>query len=192
MKAIVVGNNPDILESNLGKKIDSFDVVIRLGAFKLRGYEAHVGSRVDVCMCRWRKFFAIDSQTKRQIQSLWFPYPKPPSSSCNIEISSEEHFNNLNHYNISDVDYMPQELYFNTIERLQCKSLTLGLAAILLALAKHDSVSIIGIGTSLDDQRLRGKYWNPSEAQWNVQHNLVSECIYIQRLINNNNVRRLK
>jgi len=44
---IVVGNSPRILGKNLGKIIDSYDIVIRINKFKLDGYEKDTGSKCN-------------------------------------------------------------------------------------------------------------------------------------------------
>ncbi len=46
MKAIVVGNGP--VEFDAGEKIDSFDVVIRINDFKIKGFEKLVGTKTDI------------------------------------------------------------------------------------------------------------------------------------------------
>lgn len=47
-KVMLVGNGPGMLGRNLGRVIDSFDLVVRFNAYHLRGYEQHIGTRTDV------------------------------------------------------------------------------------------------------------------------------------------------
>lgn len=44
---IVVGNSPRILGKNLGKIIDSYDIVVRINKFKIDGYESDIGSKCN-------------------------------------------------------------------------------------------------------------------------------------------------
>jgi hypothetical protein len=48
MKIILVGNGSSIMDHKLGEYIDSeFDLVYRINRFKTKGFEQHVGSRID-------------------------------------------------------------------------------------------------------------------------------------------------
>ena len=47
-KTIIIGNSPDVLEENLGRIIDSFDTIIRVNDFTLKGYEKQLGTRTDI------------------------------------------------------------------------------------------------------------------------------------------------
>lgn len=46
---VLVGNGPSVLVSRMGRVIDAFDHVVRFNAFKLHGFESHVGSRTTLC-----------------------------------------------------------------------------------------------------------------------------------------------
>jgi hypothetical protein len=48
MRVVVVGNSRDLLNNNHGKRIDDFDRIIRINAFRLDGHAAQVGSRIDI------------------------------------------------------------------------------------------------------------------------------------------------
>ena len=48
MKVCIVGNSDNLLTSNLGKVIDSFDEVIRINDFVIAGFEEHIGSKTTV------------------------------------------------------------------------------------------------------------------------------------------------
>tara|TARA_R100000005_G_C4952289_1_gene172268 strand:+ start:142 stop:696 length:555 start_codon:yes stop_codon:yes gene_type:complete len=66
MKICVVGNSPNLLETNYGDVIDSHDVIIRCNRYILDGYEKHVGSRTDyrVVNCHFWKKKDTDSHGK--------------------------------------------------------------------------------------------------------------------------------
>ena len=44
---IVVGNSPNILGKNLGKIIDSYDIVVRINKFQIEGYEKDIGTKCN-------------------------------------------------------------------------------------------------------------------------------------------------
>ena len=44
---IVVGNSPTLLGKNLGKIIDSYDIVVRINKFQIDGYEKDVGTKCN-------------------------------------------------------------------------------------------------------------------------------------------------
>lgn len=50
LKVLVLGNAPSVLERDLGPKIDSFDVVIRVNNFRIKGYEKHVGTKTTYAL----------------------------------------------------------------------------------------------------------------------------------------------
>lgn len=47
-KIVLVGNSPALLNAELGKTIDRFDLVIRINDFKTEGFENDTGTRFDV------------------------------------------------------------------------------------------------------------------------------------------------
>ena len=49
----VVANSPNVLEEELGKKIDSCDIVIRMTTFKVDGFEKYVGSKTHIAAFTW-------------------------------------------------------------------------------------------------------------------------------------------
>ena len=46
----IVGNAGYLAEENQGDEIDGHDLVLRMNNFKIRGFEAQVGTRVDIYM----------------------------------------------------------------------------------------------------------------------------------------------
>jgi len=47
-KIIIVGSGSSVLDKELGKKIDSFDIVVRLNNYEIKGYEKYVGSKTTI------------------------------------------------------------------------------------------------------------------------------------------------
>jgi len=48
MSVIIIGNGPSVLDKELGKKIDSFDTVVRLNNYTTKGYEKYIGSKTAI------------------------------------------------------------------------------------------------------------------------------------------------
>lgn len=54
-KLILIGNSCEVLGKQKGELIDTFDSVVRLGAYELSGFEKDVGSRTDYCItAHWK------------------------------------------------------------------------------------------------------------------------------------------
>jgi len=45
---LIVGNGTSVLDAELGDKVDSFDTVVRFNAYRIAGYEKHVGTKTDI------------------------------------------------------------------------------------------------------------------------------------------------
>jgi hypothetical protein len=190
MKVVIIGNSSNILQSKNGNLIDSFDKIIRLGQFVISGYEEHVGTRTDVCITRWGKYTKITPTERQHIGDIWFPHPVPPNKYSDRYYSGAEHACNLAEYNITNERYIDIE---DMCAELKSPDLTLGTASILMAqkyLSEYD-MYITGYCLDMTDDRLKGKYWDTQITQWNDNHNLLTETMYIRRLINNNDVYQL-
>ena len=185
MKVIIIGNSSSILESKNGKLIDSFDIVIRLGQFVISGHEKHVGTRTDICITRWGKYTKIDPTERDSISCIWFPHPVPPNKFSDRYYSGAEHACNLQEYNITNEKYIDIE---NICTELKTPDITLGTAGILMCrkYLLDYKIYITGYSLNMSDKRFEGKYWDTNIKQWNDNHNLLTETMYIRRLINNN------
>ena len=50
LRVLVLGNAPSLLNREMGKVIDGFDVVIRVNNFRIKGFEKHVGTKTDYAL----------------------------------------------------------------------------------------------------------------------------------------------
>jgi hypothetical protein len=58
-KLALIGNGCGVLSENRGSYIDTFETVIRLGSYKLEGFENFVGTRTDYCItAHWKLDFS--------------------------------------------------------------------------------------------------------------------------------------
>jgi hypothetical protein len=47
-KIIIVGNSKELLKHKNGDKIDSFDYIVRVGSFRIKGYEEYIGKKTNL------------------------------------------------------------------------------------------------------------------------------------------------
>jgi len=47
-RVIIVGNGKQVLNKTNGSLIDEYDIVVRLNRFRVKNYEAHVGTKTDI------------------------------------------------------------------------------------------------------------------------------------------------
>jgi len=73
--AAVIGNGAGMLkEERLGGLIDSFDAVVRVNWYRIRGYEEFVGSRIDYWVTDLRPVKHGPPENLDQIKEVWI-YP---------------------------------------------------------------------------------------------------------------------
>ena len=64
---VIVCNGESVLQNENGDRIDNFDRVVRIGKYKVTGYEKYVGTREDICIIRdWQ---LIDNRCSE----IWSP-----------------------------------------------------------------------------------------------------------------------
>lgn len=70
-KILIIGNSPNVLDKELGEKIDAFDgLIARCSYFETEGYEKYIGSRCDVLIAGCYR--VNGSQSKRDYKLvLW-------------------------------------------------------------------------------------------------------------------------
>lgn len=56
-RAIVIGNSPSVLNYEIGKFIDEFDVVLRCNWYQISGYEKYVGTKTNIWFFRFTNMF---------------------------------------------------------------------------------------------------------------------------------------
>jgi hypothetical protein len=91
MKVVIVGNGENVLEHEYGKLIDSFDVVIRMGQYVIKGFEKHVGKKTDVYSAKWFAWWDKTNQWKTprkmnldHMSEIWFQFYDPHTEVKNV------------------------------------------------------------------------------------------------------------
>jgi hypothetical protein len=111
-KVIVVGNSSCMLAKKNGPKIDTYDYVVRMGECRVRGYEAHVGTKTDMYRAKWFNLFNCENiHTEEEYGTL-----------RNLDFKFRDLlFNNQDSDIYSEIAYSPicRDYYTNSL-RLTC------------------------------------------------------------------------
>ena len=71
-KILLVGNGTSILDKELGKKIDSFDTVVRFNSYTTKGYEKYTGTKTDIWFTCMDKHINNINDFNQVIVHSWF------------------------------------------------------------------------------------------------------------------------
>lgn len=67
---IVIGNGSNLLLNENGKKIDTFDCVVRMGSFRTKGYEKYVGTKIDIYRLAWDRIIISKNESGPYLRHL--------------------------------------------------------------------------------------------------------------------------
>lgn len=75
MSTIIIGNSPTALDSDMGKTIDAYDIVVRINNYETCGYEKQVGTKTDL----WCRTFDTKStnyvtRTGKEFGFMWLVF----------------------------------------------------------------------------------------------------------------------
>ncbi|XP_067369598.1 ST3 beta-galactoside alpha-2,3-sialyltransferase 3a isoform X2 [Channa argus] len=166
---IIIGNGGILTNKSLGKKIDEFDVVVRLNGAPLKGYEKDVGSKTTIRITypegafqkmdyyesqslfvlsafksldlKWMRYM-ISNQKLRNTEGFWKSVAKRvPREASDMRI--------LNPYFIQEASFKLIGLPYNNGQMGRGNVPTLGSVAITMALHNCDEVAVAGFGYNL-------------------------------------------
>jgi hypothetical protein len=195
MKIIVVGNAASLLKEKNGEFIDSFDVVIRLNKFVIKGYEEYVGKKTNIYCSKWFNMnYNINNLSN--YSKIWLPYPKPPNwwtSKGNFkEVTEQEHLNNINKFNlnIDNIVYLNEdrakeiELIFKNV----CQPST-GLICLMMTIQEYSDHNISYTGF---DNFNSGWYWDITHnCVEGMQNSVIFEKIFLNYIKTNYDVNKI-
>ena len=72
MKIVVIGNGANVLSHDNGQFIDSCDRVIRINGFRISGFEAYVGTRLDIYSCWSGRLEYHNVDYLNEFNEVWF------------------------------------------------------------------------------------------------------------------------
>lgn len=187
----IVGNSGNLLKEELGKKIDSCDVVVRIQKFKIQGFEKHVGTKTSIFASAWRgidkvkKSIALSQVDINNIQ-IWCPFPL-------VGIRYKTCVGIVGKEKASKCVRPTKDLYDNIVNKIYSNYWTKKPSSgiMTIAIAKHifpkDNIYICGFDPELEKDhyydltaidRIEPGHSEPG-------HNWAGEWNYIQEMINN-------
>ncbi|MBK6949573.1 MAG: glycosyltransferase family 29 protein [Haliscomenobacter sp.] len=183
---IIVGNGPSLLEMELGKRIDTFENIVRFNGFRTKGYEKFVGSKTTI----WSRWYSLSHmQSPQTFREIWLNIPIRDRDNEKLKKA----FNMLKKYDNpieiipnTDVAYKLQVDLFGSIHSEKWPSS--GLLAIAHALAMNYEVVIAGI----DSWRMEPFHYYEVHDRSNSNHDSVVEKKYIEQLLSTKRIKFLK
>ena len=206
MKVVVIGNGASILNKKLGPFIDEHDIVIRLGGYKIKGYEHFVGSKTDIwsngvsTIKIWNYF---DETTINK--HLWIMLPEDNFTNHDYlkrwqkekysfrQFSQLAHNKQLEKLKLNNIIECIKNEYIETLlEELNITKYStvkdflrpsLGICTVFMALQKYKYVNLIGF-----DCLKTGWYWDTSHVHTIGKHNSLMEKIWFTKMKNCNKI----
>jgi hypothetical protein len=194
MKLFIVGNGASALNNANGDFIDTCDIVIRLGAFVVEGYEKYIGSKTNIYVSRWFKSKTRSKNFFETIKELWIPRT--------YETREKKYDGLINEYNLKNIiKYIPNELIFSYKARypfryikknisrrgnqeLYCCIPDSGIVSIDMARYFYPNHTIYISGF---DNCVTGYYWDVDTVLDNPGEDLLNcQLLYLKYLLNNN------
>ena len=173
-KVIIVGNSRSILLHEFGEIIDSYDIVIRVNRCVTKGFEKHVGKKIDIwsttTMLSYEDFYP---ENYKKIKYLWTRTKKANPDTKWLKLPKDfPSWPRKNRY----IMYKQQKHYMNydnflkpfKLEKEPCT----GLLTILTACRFFENITVHGFtfGTqNTSNNRVTG-YYRESELDKNGEH----------------------
>lgn len=164
---ILVGNGSSVLDKQNGLLINSFDTVVRFNSFKIKGYEAHVGTKTNI-------WFTVNSHHIERIQD--FKSIICHSWACENECENFKKIKNKR----ADATMVNKEL----IKSIPVKLPSTGLIAIFYFLNQYNEIYITGFDWwdrnkhHYGDNEIRGNNHNPKE-EYKIIQSLKNKVKFI-------------
>ena len=201
MKVIIVGNATSLLKNKQGEFIDKHDIVIRLGGYKIEGYESFVGSKTDIwsngvsTIKIWKYF-----DEKVNNKHLWIMLPEDKFTEheylkkwqkekyCERQFSQFIHNERLERLKLNNTVECIENRYLEILlEELNIVKYcnmskdflrpSLGICTLFTALQKYNHVNIIGF-----DCLKTGWYWDTNHVHTIGKHNSLMEKIWLEKM----------
>ncbi len=188
-KCIVIGNGGSVIESERGKEIDKFDLIVRNNLARCESFEKYVGSRTDVRFMSHKTFGNI------LMTDEYSSYDKdyvPTSRKHHLIIRSAGNIGSIvpgfllninggdNVFSILDLDY---NLH---LDRLASSNhfCTVGFSAVLTMMDLGCDVYIYGMDFYNPDKKFHYFEENSEKIKGSRNHSIRQEASYIEYLLN--------
>uniref|UniRef100_A0A8C9YZV1 ST3 beta-galactoside alpha-2,3-sialyltransferase 1 n=1 Tax=Sander lucioperca TaxID=283035 RepID=A0A8C9YZV1_SANLU len=173
----VVGNSGNLRRSHYGPLIDFHDVIIRVNAGQIKGYEADVGTRTTHRVMYPESSMDLDNTTHLVLAPfktdvLWFIGLKPNSDSQQVMVLNPAFMRYVHDMWLEKKGYYPST----------------GFLALILALHMCDEVSVFGYGADSDGnwshywEKLNNKRLKTGAHPGDTEYRMIQELDEQQKL----------
>lgn len=166
-KLIIVGNG--VINEEFGTLIDSYDRIIRINDFKIKGYEKFVGTKIDIV-----SYFPNNKANPLiyQANEVWYLFSKKKVEHNKHFLEVQNKKNGFIEKWINEINNVPGMFIYNNGT---AGFYTLHMAFILM----YDQYSIDLIGF---DHGKSGHYYNPNHIHaknhnWNLEEKIINQYI---------------
>jgi len=208
-KIVIVGNGMSCLNNENGSLIDSCETVIRIGQFKIEGFEKFVGTKFDVySACNTKGPFYpgndldiisfLEKYNIKSCREMWFMEPKIfcdqwykglfPSTGINIKY--HDIFEDVIRNTSEEIQLLKVNKYYNYFEHKP----STGILCIQKCLRETnvDNFEIFITGFDKKDDQWSGWYWDKScVGRSNFKHNYELEKRIIEYYCDKNLIKRI-
>ena len=190
---LIIGNGRSVLEYSFGKQINTISIVGRINNFSIRNYSEYIGRRTDI----W--FNGANQNLKRQkvIPNEVVVFI-PPTILRRKKEKIHDRISRRLHIDKEKYSLIPLETMENYEILTGVKRPTTGTASILWALENFEKVIIHGFDFFIDSKsHYNDNFITKWLIDWGInkkggKHNMMTEKIYIEKLIQNKKVIQLK
>jgi hypothetical protein len=191
-KLIIIGNSPNVISDDLGKIINSFDIVVRINDFKIKGFEKYIGNKVT----HWVTSFspAIDIRSTNNFQKIYTANVNQNNKKFLDRVSRIVSSNEIEKVEIIsnyELELLKSKIGYAT----QDKWPTSGSIAIHFALTRFQDYDIYIHGFSFFKEagKYVSHYWNETKREdFRKHHDHRLEEKYVNSLINLGAIKKIK
>ena len=192
-KILLIGNGRSVLKYSFGKHINTIPIVGRINNFTIKNYSEYIGQRTDI----W--FNGANQNLKRQkvIPNEVVVFI-PPKILHRKRGKIHDLISRRLHIDKEKYSLIPLETMENYELLTGVKRLTTGTSCILWALENFEEVIIHGFDFFIDSKsHYNDNFITKWLIDWGInkkggKHNMMTEKIYIEKLIQNKKVIQLK
>lgn len=175
VNVVVICNGESVLEHEHGSLIDTFDYVVRMGEFKMKGFEKNIGTKTDIIINRKGQIY--DKTYVKENTEMWSPHK--------IKYSEKLLYSKY----ITDIETEKIK------KKLDIDTPTTGLFAYYLVkknIPENKKIYYYGM-----DFHIGGEYWDKEHShakialKENVNHEPFKERLWFEKKVNNKKIFKL-
>jgi len=185
----LVGNSGAIKESEFGKQIDNYDVVIRFNHGPIEGYEKYVGTKTTGRIVNGHCFGGTTDPKRNPAASKDFLPSRPKQDIICKTFNVDEFFKGvLNNVNLHNLYFLNGEFIQEISKYTPGQEPTAGIVGLFLLLSKFKAVDMYGFSFWSDDYSYH-YFENVPYTSSQLGHNFNSEQALVKALQEQNKVK---